>query len=546
MQRLVVSGAIAAVVSLAFAAPAAAAGAQVLASHGDPFAACVGVGTDPFGGVNHPNAEVEPFITTNPRDTRNLVAAWQQDRWSDGGAKGLVAGWSFDGGRSWRETPLPFSQCAAPFAAQVAPFDRASDPWVSAGPDGKIYGQGLVFNGADNHNGVASVTSTDGGRTWQNLRLLIDDPASDPTLPADDKNSVTADPRIPGFAYAVWDRIVNVACSASGAPRRGPEVDDHPVRGSGAQPAQALDCFTGPALFSRTTDGGATWSKPTTIVPTGVNEQTIGNVIVVNHRTGVLFDFFDFIDANGVFHNQQEFSLDHGLTWSKPQEVALLESAALQPGRGGIVDPRNSTVNIRTGDILPEPAIDPETGRLFLVWQDARFNGGSNDQVVIAASNDPLGRAGTWTAPSLVSPRGDPGAFNPGVVVNDEGQVAVFFEDFRNLDGAPASVLPTDGWVRVLEGRSFGVEREVHVARTFNVLDAAVTGSGFFIGDYTAVTASPRTGGFTAIWASTNCLDTSCKALSNPTGAPTGGPDPQDVFTHRVAGGEDEGGDGQD
>ena len=545
MKRFVVSGAIAAVFTMAFAGPAAAAGAQVQTSHGDPFAACVGVGTDTFGGVNNPGAEVEPWITENPRDTRNLVAVWQQDRWSDGGAKGLVAGWSTDGGRTWRDSVLPFSQCAAPFGP-VAPFDRASDPWVSAGPDGRIYAQGLVFNGNDNHNGVANVTSVDGGRTWQNLRLLIDDPASDPTLPVDDKNSVTADPRLPGVAYAVWDRGVDVACGSAGKPKHEPEFEDHPARGSDPP---ALDCFVGPTLFSRTLDGGVTWSTAREIVPVGVNEETIGNQIVVNRRTGVLFDFFDFIDANNVFHGQQVYSLDRGLTWSKPQDIDAIQSAALDPqgiGRGGVVDPRDETVNVRTGDIIPEPAIDPVTGRLYFVWQDARFNGGRNDQVVISTSSDPLGRTGTWSAPTLVSPRGDPAAFNPGVVVNQDGQVAVAFQDFRKLDHAPSTVLPTDVWVRVAGGPSLRFDDETHVGRTFNMLAAAQTGSGFFVGDYNSVATSARTGAFTGVWVSTNCADTSCTAIANPTGAPTGGPDPASVFTHRVAGGEDQNGDQQD
>src|SRR2546430_2895247 len=78
-----------------------------------------------------------------------------------------------------------------------------------------------------------------------------------PTLPVDDKNSVTADPRVSGVAYAVWDRLVNVARRAAGKPNHDPEVDDHPARGSSA-PAQALHCFQGPTLFSRTTDGGGT------------------------------------------------------------------------------------------------------------------------------------------------------------------------------------------------------------------------------------------------------------------------------------------------
>jgi hypothetical protein len=537
MQRLLVSCAIAAVAALAMAAPASAAGSAARASHGDPFATCVGVGTDTIGGVNNPGAEVEPWIAQNPDDTRNLVATWQQDRWNDGGAKGLVAGWSVDGGRSWRETPLPFSQCAASSFASVAPFDRASDPWVSIGPDGTAYGQGLVFNGTDNHNGVASVTSTDGGRTWKNLRLLIDDAASDPTLPGDDKNSVTADPRTSGFAYAVWDRIVLTACG-SAVRHTAPQIDDHPAF-RGPDPA-ALNCFNGPTFFSRTTDGGRTWEKARPIVPVGINEQTIGNIIVANHRTGALFDFFDFIDANGILHAQQVFSLDHGVHWSSPQSIGDIQTAALLPGRAGVVDPRNASVNMRTGDILPEPAIDPVSGRLYLVWQDARFNGNKNDQVVISTSGDPLGRTGSWTAPKLVSPPGDPAAFNGSPVVNAEGQVGVFFLDFRRIAGAPANVLPTDGWVRVASGPSLDFDRETHVQGSFNIL-AAPTAGGFFVGDYDSMVASPRTGAFTPVWVATRCADTSCTAISNPTGAPTGGPDPTDAFTVRVAGGTDDG-----
>ncbi|MDQ6794219.1 MAG: glycoside hydrolase [Chloroflexota bacterium] len=285
--------------------------------------------------MNNPNAEVEPWIANNPRLSRNVVATWQQDRWNDGGAKGLVAGSSFNGGATWSEVPLPFSQCAAPFYERVAPFDRASDPWDSVGPDGKTYGQRLVFNANDTHNGVAAVASADGGRTWQNLRLLIDDPASDPTQPGDDKNSVTADPALAGSAYAVWDRIVLTTCG-SAIRRVNPQIDDHPaLRG----PSGALNCFTGPSYFSRTTNGGLTWEPARPIVPAAINEQTIGNQIVVNHRTGVLFDFFDYITADGVFHAQMVFSRDQGLTWSRRQAIADIASAALQANRGASSTP---------------------------------------------------------------------------------------------------------------------------------------------------------------------------------------------------------------
>ena len=195
---------------------------------------------------------------------------------------------------------------------------------------------------------------------------------------------------------------------------------------------------------------------------------------------------------------------------------------------------------IRTGDILPEPAIDPRTGRLYLVWQDARFNGGANDQLVISTSHDRLGRTGTWSAPALVSPAGDPAAFTGMPIVNRRGQVGVSFFDFRRLEKTtPDTVLPTDVWLRVFEGGSLELERETHLSGSFN-MEAAPTAGGLFVGDYEAIVADPRTGSFVPLWVQTNCADTSCTAIGNPTGAPTGGPDPTDVFTTRVAGGDDE------
>ena len=78
---------------------------------------------------------------------------------------------------------------------------------------------------------------------------------------------------------------------------------------------------------------------------------------------------------------------------------------------------------------------------------------------------------------------------------------------------------------------------ETRVSPTFNMLAAPQAG-GFFVGDYNSITASPKTGDFTAVSVSTNCADASCTAIANPTGAPTGGPDPTDAFTHRVPGGD--------
>src|SRR5690242_2900031 len=114
--RLATVGTAALLTLLSMAAlPAAAAAAPsdtrlVRVSQGDPFSSCT-VGQAP-NSVLYPGAEVEPSVAGNTSLAGEVVAAWQQDRWSDGGARGLIAGYSRDGGRTFGEVPWPVSRCA--------------------------------------------------------------------------------------------------------------------------------------------------------------------------------------------------------------------------------------------------------------------------------------------------------------------------------------------------------------------------------------------------------------------------------------------------
>src|SRR3974390_1093592 len=62
-------------------------------------------------GTLYTNTAVEPSLAVNPTSPLNLIAAWQQNRWSDGGAQGLNLAASFDGGKSWSPSSAPFSRC---------------------------------------------------------------------------------------------------------------------------------------------------------------------------------------------------------------------------------------------------------------------------------------------------------------------------------------------------------------------------------------------------------------------------------------------------
>ena len=86
--------------------------------------------------VLYANAEVEPTLARSPSDPQHLVAAWQQDRWSDGGARALVSAASLDGGATWTHTLHPMSRCGGAAGGSSGDFERTTDPWVDIGSDG--------------------------------------------------------------------------------------------------------------------------------------------------------------------------------------------------------------------------------------------------------------------------------------------------------------------------------------------------------------------------------------------------------------------------
>ena len=132
-------------------------------SAGDPFAACPPIGA----GISYPDAEVEPWVEVNPANPLNVVAIYQQDRYSNGGSKGNVSSASFDGGLTWT------TQRAVPAdtVCTGGKYDRASDPWLSFSPNGVLHAMSLVTD-ADppagfGDNGMAYNRSTDGGLSWE-------------------------------------------------------------------------------------------------------------------------------------------------------------------------------------------------------------------------------------------------------------------------------------------------------------------------------------------------------------------------------------------
>ncbi|HEY5840795.1 MAG TPA: sialidase family protein [Mycobacterium sp.] len=469
MKRVLIAGVVL-LLTTTFIPSASAAtldGPLVQVSGASPFTATCGT-SEP--GILFPDSEVEPYVDVNPDLPENIVGVWQQDRWSNGGSRGNVAGVSMDGGASWQVVPLPgVTQCTG------GPFVRASDPWVSFSPDGTVYAMSLAFNnqpppgrpGGFGANAMLVNRSTDGGLTWgPPTTLAFDD---NPRL-LNDKNTLTADPNDADFVYAVWDRL---------SVPNGTVINPENVIGLG---------FKGPVRFTRTTNGGQSWEPVRTIYDPAANNQTIGNQIVVQ-PDGTVVDFFNEIlnfknsDGGGKF----EFNLalltseDNGATWSKkPVRAQKIQSlGAVTPDTGAA---------IRDAAILFDVAVGPN-GNLYAVWQDTRFTGGQFDTVALSRSTD---GGATWSAPIQVSktPSGAglrSQAFLPSVEVNTAGVVAVSYYDFRNdVPGTPADEL-ADHFVvtctaSCAQAASFAAEVRV-TDTSFDYLDAPQA-RGLFLGDY--------------------------------------------------------------
>lgn len=455
------------------------------ATAGSPLAACTADNVPGQSGTNSPNSEVEPWVAVNPAAPAHLVGAWQQDRWSDGGARGNVSGVSFDGGATWTNVVTTYSSlCTGGTTANGGDFQRATDPWTTFAPNGDVYLMHLSLNSTDFDHAMLVTKSTDGGLTWGAPTTLL---REDDANVFNDKNSMTADPNEAdgSHVYAVWDRLV------------------FPNERAADPAAFRALAFRGPVYFTRTTDGGVTWEPARNIFDPGQNNQTLGNQIAVLPNNaqfdGELVNVFNLIVnfkragfLSGRFRAAVLHSSDQGASWStRPVIVDGMRTV-------GVRDPDDGD-RVRTGDLIPDVAVDPTSGHLYVVWQDARFSSGAHDGIALSKSTD---GGHTWSTPVQVNvPKGVP-AFTPSVHVSPDGTVGVSYYDFRNNTADP-DTLPTDLWLRHSHDAGATWSAETRVTSSSFDMEQAPVARGFFVGDYVGLTGS-GTNGFVSFFSQAN------------------------------------------
>jgi hypothetical protein len=297
-----------------------------------------------------------------------------------------------------------------------------------------------------------------------------------------DKESITADPNTANNVYAVWDRLVS------------------PSENAASRAAVRSRSFHGPAWFSRTTNAGASWETARPIFDPGTRNQTIGNQIVVTPAQptlssvpgDLLVDGFDLIINRGsalIRGNQLQVavlrSLNQGVSWSGPIIVDRLVDAPVT-----LIEPDGSVQDVRTGDIIPEFAVDRTSGTMYAAWQDGRFTTSGRAQVAFSESKD---GGLTWSSTIRIN---DPSSFGkqvftPQIHVADDGTIGVVYYQFDNDLRGQTTVHVVHCHAATQDctsAASWNANGDASIPGSSFFMDTAPNAGGFFIGDYVGLT----------------------------------------------------------
>jgi hypothetical protein len=333
---------------------------------------------------NECGPQSETYITINSANAKQL-AAGSNEIYRDP----MRGYWSADGGKSWGGVDLPL-----PAAIGTNGIRFGSDPTLAFDSHGNLYYGYIVvfFGGGNGINGteMGVARSTDGGKSYPQVSFFSFSGGSDHF---NDKPMITADANASSpfrdNVYIAWD-------AASGG-----------STGGGIRVA-------------RSTDHGATFTVARADDPKGPG-RSIGAVPFVGTNGEVYVAWNDYA-ANTIAFSR---SLDGGVTWS-PQSVIASKQLAFDirvPAeffRGALVYPSCDT----------DRSNGPHRGRLVCSWMDLAGNGTTD---IYTSYSDDKGASWSLSKPATDALPFAVDRFNHWLSIDPtNGVVNVSFYDTRN------------------------------------------------------------------------------------------------------------------
>jgi hypothetical protein len=311
-------------------------------------------------------------------------------------------------------------------------------------------------------------------------------------------------------------------------------------------------------LVSRSTDGGMTWSNPTTLMfdtdPT-VSQDKDSITADPKKRNFVyaIWSRYVYTDpSQSVLLSSPAWlsrTTDGGVSWEPARDIFDPPAGFYASGHQIVVLPNGTLVDmfeqydgnstssavalftirssdhgltwslptlidvsddigitdVKTGEHVrggaANIAVDPHSGALYMVWQEDRFSGAQRDGIAFSTSND---GGLTWSKAVQVNQAPNVQAFAPSIAVNKHGRIAIAYYDFRK-DTPDPSFLLTNYW-RITSDDGGSTWHEIPLSPSFD-LRTAPRSSGFMITDYEGLV--PSEDSFTSLFVRTNSGNTS-------------------------------------
>ncbi|RLG09890.1 hypothetical protein DRN73_09150 [Candidatus Pacearchaeota archaeon] len=315
------------------------------------------------------NVQNEEQIAVNNLNALNAVAVWRDFRL---GYRQVGIGYTFDGGQTWHDT-----------LAYDTPYEWDSDPVVVSDELGNFYITVLSLPSSEDYTAIYMLKSTDGGLTWNSYEVIDVGEFEDKEWIAIDK---TLSSPYHGNIYIAWTRFW-------------------------------YGWWNEGIHFTRSTDGGNTWSSPIQI---STSTSCQWPVVTVDHLGNVYVAWVNY----GEGKIEMVKSTNGGVSFSYPSTITYLNFDGYTYINPNLLVFAYPAI---TCDISP---LSPYRGNLYVVYIDS--SGSSLMDVYFTKStNGGL----TWSSPIRLNddPYNNPvDQFHPWIDVDQNGTITVVFYDRRN------------------------------------------------------------------------------------------------------------------